>query len=129
MRFPLHPSPTTSGTTPSLPSDIPAAPEPSLDPGSGWSPSGEGRARDLKDSPPWPIRAILALKSLPRGLALGPSLMEKQRLGVWCVGEPLQPGVLWGPLEEEDSVSEQKGEGVKPRQKKVWRDRVADLHH
>lgn len=94
------------------------APEPSLDPGSGWSPSGEGRAQDLKDSPPWPIRAVLALKSLPRGLALGPSLMEKQRLGVWCVGEPLQPGVLWGPLEEEDSVSEQKGEEVKPRQKK-----------
>ncbi|XP_054443036.1 zinc finger protein 408 isoform X2 [Pteronotus mesoamericanus] len=96
------------------------APEPSLDPGSGWGPSGEGCAQGLKDFPPWPTRAVHALKSLPRGLALGPSLVEKQRLGVWCVGEPLRPGVLWGPLEEE-SDSEQKGEGVKPRQKKVYR--------
>ena len=110
-------------------SDLPAAPEPSPDPGSGWSPSGEGCAQGLKDFPPWPTQAVHALKSLPRGLALGPSLMEKQRLGVWCVGEPLLPGVLWGPLEEEESVSEQKGKRLKPRQKKVWRDRVANLHY
>ncbi|ELK16081.1 zinc finger protein 408 [Pteropus alecto] len=93
------------------------APKPRLDPGSGWSPSGEGCAQGLKDFPPWPTRAVHALKSLPRGLALGPSLAEEQRLGVWCVAEPLQPGLLWGPLEEE-SVSEQKDEVVKPRQEK-----------
>lgn len=93
------------------------APGPRLNPGSGWSPSGEGCAQGLKDFPPWPTRAVHALKSLPRGLALGPSLAEEQRLGVWCVGEPLQPGLLWGPLEDE-SVSERKGEGVKPRQEK-----------
>lgn len=104
------------------------APEPRLDPGSGWSPSGEGCAQGLKDFPPWPTRAVHALKSLPRGLALGPSLAEEQRLGVWCVGEPLQPGLLWGPLEEEP-VSEQKGEGVKPRQEKVLRDRASPLRH
>lgn len=61
-------------------------------------------------------------------MALGPSLTEEQRLGVWCVGEPLEPGLLWGPLEEE-SVSEQKDEVVKPRQEKVWRDRVSSLYH
>lgn len=37
-------------------------------------------------------------------------------MGVWCVGEPLPPGLLWGPLEEE-SVSEQKANGVEPKRK------------
>lgn len=60
-------------------------------------------------------------------MALGPSLAEEQRLGVWCVAEALQPGLLWGPLEE--SVSEQKDEVVKPRQEKVWRDMVSSLYH
>lgn len=84
-------------------------------PDSRWIPSGQGCARGLKDFPPGPTRAVLALKSLPRGLALGPSLAEELRLGVWCVGAPLQPGLHWGPLEEE-SVSELKGEEVKPPQ-------------
>ncbi|MXQ94926.1 hypothetical protein E5288_WYG010006 [Bos mutus] len=92
------------------------APDPRLGPESGWSPPSEGCAPGLKDVPPGPTRAILALKSLPRGLALGPSLTAEQRLGVWCVGEPLQPGLLWGPLEE-GSVSEQKGNGVEPKRK------------
>lgn len=82
---------------------------------SGWSPSGGGRAPGRRDFPPGPTRVLRALQSLPRGLALGPSLAEDQRLGVWCVAEPLQPGLLWGPLEEECD-SEQKGEAVKPRQ-------------
>lgn len=92
------------------------APDPRLGPDSGWSPPSEGCAPGLKDVPPGPTRAILALKSLPRGLALGPSLTAEQRLGVWCVGEPLPPGLLWGPLEEE-SVSEQKANGVEPKRK------------
>lgn len=120
--------PTTSWATPSLPSCLPAAPEPRLDPGSGWSHSGEGCTQGLKDFPLWATRAVHALKTLPQGLALGPSLVEKQRLGVWCVGEPLQPGLLWGPLEEEP-VSKQKGEGVKQRQEKVMKDRVFNLCH
>ncbi|XP_027966988.1 zinc finger protein 408 isoform X1 [Eumetopias jubatus] len=91
------------------------APDPRLGPDLGWIPPGQGCAQGLKDFPPGPTRAVLALKSLPRGLALGPSVAEEQRLGVWCVGEALQPGLLWGPLEEE-SVSEQKDEGAKPRQ-------------
>ncbi|KAM7086816.1 zinc finger protein 408 [Molossus nigricans] len=93
------------------------APHPRLDPGSGWSSSGEDCAQGLKVLPPRSSRAAHALKSLPRGLALGPSLAEEQRLGVWCVGKPLQPGLRWGPLEEEP-VSQQKGEGLKPRQEK-----------
>lgn len=117
----------TSWATPSLPSYLLAVPETRLDSGSGWSPSGAGSAQGLKDFPPWSSRAVHALKSLPRGLALGPSLAEEQCLGVWCVGEPLQPGLLWGPLEEE-YVSEQKGEGVEPRQEKVLT-RVSPLHH
>lgn len=92
----------------------------------GWIPSGQGCAQGLKDFPPEPTRAVLALQSLPRGLALGPSFAEEQRLGVWCVGEPLQPGLLWGPLEEE-SVPEQKDEGVKPRRKEVLKDRTCLL--
>ncbi|XP_014446818.1 zinc finger protein 408 isoform X2 [Tupaia chinensis] len=90
------------------------APEARQGTDSEWSPSGEGCAPDPKDVVFQSPRAILAVKSLPRGLALGPSFVEEQRLGVWCVGEPLQPGLLWGPLEEE-SVSE-KGERVEPPQ-------------
>ncbi|XP_014647952.1 PREDICTED: zinc finger protein 408 [Ceratotherium simum simum] len=108
-----HLSPPATAWGPSLSSCLPAGPEPRLGPASGWSPCGEGRAPGLQDFPPAPPRAVRALKSLPRGLALGPSFARDRRLGVWCVGEPLQPGLLWGPLEEE---SEQRGEGVKPRQ-------------
>ncbi|KAB0405188.1 hypothetical protein E2I00_012421, partial [Balaenoptera physalus] len=51
----------------------------------------------------------------------------EQRLGVWCVGEPLQPGLLWGPLEEE-SVSEQKGHGVKTKQKEDYLEQKMKKH-
>ncbi|XP_043828131.1 zinc finger protein 408 [Dromiciops gliroides] len=50
--------------------------------------------------PEAPPAAALALRSLPRGLALGPSGARRRRLGVWCVGAALRPGLLWGPLEE-----------------------------
>ncbi|XP_003412301.2 zinc finger protein 408 [Loxodonta africana] len=92
------------------------APEPRPGPDSGWSPSGDGCAQALQDFRPEPARAILALKNLPRGLALGPSLAKEQRLGIWCVGEPLQPGLQWGPLEER-LVSEEKGKQVDTRHK------------
>ncbi|XP_049980271.1 zinc finger protein 408 isoform X1 [Alexandromys fortis] len=92
---------------------LPLPPEPRLGQDSGWSPSGEGFAQGLKDLPPGTRRAILALRSLPQGLALGPSCAGKHHLGVWCVGEPLQLGLHWGPLEV-DSGLEEKGEGVKP---------------
>ncbi|XP_008063542.1 zinc finger protein 408 [Carlito syrichta] len=105
---------------------LPLAPEPRLGLDLGWSPSGEDCAPGLRDFLPRPTRAILALKSLPRGLALGLSLAKEQRLGVWCVGESLQPGLLWGPLEEE-SVSE-KDEGVKPAQEDLSLDPWGDVY-
>lgn len=92
---------------------LPLPPEPRLGQDSGWSPSAEGFAQGLKDFLPGTIPAILALKSLPQGLAVGPSRARKQHLGVWCVGEPLQLGLHWGPLEV-DSGLEEKGRGVKP---------------
>ncbi|CAH6788228.1 zinc finger protein 408 [Phodopus roborovskii] len=91
---------------------LPLPPKPSLGQDSGWSPFGKGFARGLKDFPPGMSPAILALKTLPQGLAVGPSSARKQHLGVWCVGEPLQLGLHWGPLEV-DSVLEKKGQGVK----------------
>ncbi|XP_012656843.1 zinc finger protein 408 [Otolemur garnettii] len=103
------------------------APEPCLGLDLGWSSSGGGCAQALKDFLPGPTRAVLALKSLPPGLALGPSVAKEQGLGVWCVGEALKPGLLWGPLEEE-SVSE-KDEGVKPQQEEdLSLDPWGDVH-
>ncbi|XP_006865126.1 PREDICTED: zinc finger protein 408 [Chrysochloris asiatica] len=89
------------------------APERRPDRDSGWSASREGRTQSLQVFPPELARAVLALKTLPRGLALGPSLTGDQRLGIWCVGEPLQPGLHWGPLETK-STSE-KDEEVETR--------------
>lgn len=42
---------------------------------------------------------------------MGPSRSRNQHLGVWCVGAPLQPGLHWGPLEDESVL--EKGEGMK----------------
>ncbi|XP_010610981.1 zinc finger protein 408 [Fukomys damarensis] len=89
-------------------------PEPRLHPDPEWSPPGEGCILSPRDSAPGPSRAVLSLSSLPLGLALGPSLARTQRMGIWCVGEPLQPGLHWGPLQE-SSASVEKAEGVQPR--------------
>ncbi|XP_074005800.1 zinc finger protein 408 [Numenius arquata] len=50
-------------------------------------------------SPPEPTgAACLALRSLPPGLALGPSLSRERAMGVWCVGRALPAGaLLWPP--------------------------------
>ncbi|KAM5248412.1 zinc finger protein 408 [Ctenodactylus gundi] len=82
------------GETLQLPLNLP------LDPNSRRSTSTEACAHGLEDLPPGPSQVILVLQNLPWGLAVGPSLARKPRLGVWCVGEPLQPGRHWGPLEE-----------------------------
>uniref|UniRef100_D6RCZ0 Zinc finger protein 408 n=1 Tax=Mus musculus TaxID=10090 RepID=D6RCZ0_MOUSE len=89
----------------------PHPPEPPLGQDSGWSPSGKGFAPGLKACPPGTSPAILVLRSLPQGLAVGPSRSRNQHLGVWCVGAPLQPGLHWGPLEDESVL--EKGEGMK----------------
>ncbi|KAJ1124835.1 hypothetical protein NDU88_003283 [Pleurodeles waltl] len=54
----------------------------------------------MSGSPHW------ALWSLPCGLALGPTLTQDKGLGVWCVGEALSSGTLFGPLKVEDGASE-----------------------
>ncbi|XP_067295568.1 zinc finger protein 408 [Pseudorasbora parva] len=43
------------------------------------------------------------LRSVPRGLTLGPSLAEDGQLGLWCVGRVLEKGTLLG-LEEPDKI-------------------------
>ncbi|XP_074440567.1 zinc finger protein 408 isoform X2 [Larus michahellis] len=44
-----------------------------------------------------PDAACPALRSLPPGLALGPSLSRERGTGVWCVGWALPAGTLLGP--------------------------------
>ncbi|KAG8438269.1 hypothetical protein GDO86_008818 [Hymenochirus boettgeri] len=39
-----------------------------------------------------------ALLSLPRGLALGPTLLQEEGIGLWCVSEVLQRGSFLPPL-------------------------------
>ncbi|XP_069479303.1 zinc finger protein 408 isoform X2 [Ambystoma mexicanum] len=47
-----------------------------------------------------------ALWRLPRGLALGPTLAQESNLSVWCVGEALHSGAVFGPLKIEDGAAE-----------------------
>ncbi|KAM6131428.1 zinc finger protein 408 [Pterocles gutturalis] len=44
-----------------------------------------------------PCAACPALRDLPPGLALGPSLSRARGTGVWCVGRALPAGTLLGP--------------------------------
>uniref|UniRef100_A0A8C8REC3 Zinc finger protein 408 n=1 Tax=Pelusios castaneus TaxID=367368 RepID=A0A8C8REC3_9SAUR len=57
-----------------------------------------GAAGWSRDQPGAPCGA---LRSLPPGLALGPSLAQEPGMGVWCVGRALPPGALLGPGAEE----------------------------
>ncbi|XP_074853710.1 zinc finger protein 408 [Carettochelys insculpta] len=60
--------------------------------------------RPVRGSPGWnrdPPVPCRALRSLPPGLALGPSLAREPGMGVWCVGRGLSPGALFGPRAEE----------------------------
>lgn len=44
------------------------------------------------------------LRSVPRGLTLGPSLTKDGQMGLWCVGRSLQAGTLLG-LEDPDTAA------------------------
>lgn len=59
-----------------------------------WRDKGSGNMRDSIHS---------VLRSIPRGLTLGPSLAEDGQLGLWCVGRVLEKGTLLG-LEEPDKI-------------------------
>nr|XP_033784040.1 zinc finger protein 408 [Geotrypetes seraphini] len=69
----------------------------------------------------------LTLYSLPRGLALGPSLDQDSSLGVWCVGEGLQEGALFGPIEGDLETKDARAETEKQTQAGVWKS-TSTLH-
>ncbi|KAJ7344685.1 hypothetical protein JRQ81_000635, partial [Phrynocephalus forsythii] len=54
---------------------------------------------------------------LPRGLALGPSLSSPRALGVWCVGQDLEPGLRRlppGPRQEEEEEEAEAAAAASP---------------
>uniref|UniRef100_A0A674HZA3 Uncharacterized protein n=1 Tax=Terrapene triunguis TaxID=2587831 RepID=A0A674HZA3_9SAUR len=59
-----------------------------------------GHPGRIRDPPAQPGASCGALRSLPPGLALGPSLAQEPGMGVWCVGRALSPGALFGPRAE-----------------------------
>ncbi|XP_034625421.1 zinc finger protein 408 [Trachemys scripta elegans] len=59
-----------------------------------------GHPGRIRDPPAQPGASCGALRSLPPGLALGPSLAQEPGMGVWCVGRALPPGALFGPRAE-----------------------------
>ncbi|XP_027687667.2 zinc finger protein 408 [Chelonia mydas] len=61
-----------------------------------------GHPGRIRDPPAQPGASCGALRSLPPGLALGPSLAQEPGMGVWCVGRALPPGALLGPRPEEE---------------------------
>ncbi|XP_067413761.1 zinc finger protein 408 [Emydura macquarii macquarii] len=100
--------PLPSGTGPAR-----AFPVKLQDPGGGRGRDGAGmdggrlgREQRPVRGPPGRIRDPAAqpcgvLRSLPPGLALGPSLAQEPGMGVWCVGRALPPGALLGPGAED----------------------------
>ncbi|XP_051756202.1 zinc finger protein 408 isoform X2 [Ctenopharyngodon idella] len=68
-----------------------------------WRDKGSGNMRDSIHS---------ALRSVPRGLTLGPSLAEDGQLGLWCVGRVLEKGTLLGLEEPEKMIRKEKEEGL-----------------
>uniref|UniRef100_W5MF79 Zinc finger protein 408 n=1 Tax=Lepisosteus oculatus TaxID=7918 RepID=W5MF79_LEPOC len=53
--------------------------------------------RSSSPDPESPCPALL--RTLPPGLALGPSLARGSCIGVWCVGKAVHKGAFFGPLE------------------------------
>lgn len=71
-----------------------------------WRDKGSGNMRDSIHS---------ALRSVPRGLTLGPSLAEDGQLGLWCVGRVLEKGTLLGLGEPEKMIRKEKEEVCIPQ--------------
>uniref|UniRef100_A0A8C3P4H7 Zinc finger protein 408 n=1 Tax=Chrysemys picta bellii TaxID=8478 RepID=A0A8C3P4H7_CHRPI len=70
-----------------------------------------GHPGRIRDPPAQPGASCGVLRSLPPGLALGPSLAQEPGMGVWCVGRALPPGALFGPRAEGEGLSRKKGKG------------------
>ncbi|XP_041095648.1 zinc finger protein 408-like [Polyodon spathula] len=62
---------------------------------------GHGPPKFLKDSIPEKASTCRVLHTLPPGLAAGPSHAQGSRIGIWCVGQALQKGIFFGPVEEQ----------------------------
>ncbi|XP_030056725.1 zinc finger protein 408 isoform X2 [Microcaecilia unicolor] len=69
----------------------------------------------------------LTLYSLPRGLALGPSLDQDSSMGIWCVGEGLQEGALFGPIEGDPETKGARADTGEQTRTVVWKD-TSTLH-
>ncbi|XP_051778668.1 zinc finger protein 408 [Erpetoichthys calabaricus] len=41
-------------------------------------------------------------RSVPTGLAIGPSMAQNGQIGIWCVGQPLQYGGFFGQVNEQE---------------------------
>nr|XP_015194101.1 PREDICTED: zinc finger protein 408-like [Lepisosteus oculatus] len=68
--------------------------------GSGGECPAAGVLRCIRSSSPDPESPCPALlRTLPPGLALGPSLARGSCIGVWCVGKAVHKGAFFGPLE------------------------------
>ncbi|KAK7170323.1 hypothetical protein R3I94_000522 [Phoxinus phoxinus] len=82
-----------------------------------WRDKGSGNMRDSIHS---------VLRSVPRGLTLGPSLAEDGQLGLWCVGRVLEKGTLLG-LEEPDTISrKEKEEGLQNTCQNVFKREISE---
>ncbi|XP_033909612.2 zinc finger protein 408-like isoform X1 [Acipenser ruthenus] len=60
-----------------------------------------GPPKFLKDSIPEKVSPCRVLHTLPPGLAAGPSLAQVSRIGIWCVGQALQKGIIFGPVKKQ----------------------------
>ncbi|XP_067256775.1 zinc finger protein 408 [Chanodichthys erythropterus] len=78
---------------------------------------GSGNMRDSIHS---------ALRSVPRGLTLGPSLAEDGQLGLWCVGRVLEKGTLLGLGEPEKMIRKEKAEGLQNTCQNVFKCEISE---
>uniref|UniRef100_A0A8C2KZS8 Zinc finger protein 408 n=1 Tax=Cyprinus carpio TaxID=7962 RepID=A0A8C2KZS8_CYPCA len=85
--------------------------------------AGSGRDKDsgnMRDS----IHRVL--RSIPRGLTLGPSLAEDGQLGLWCVGRVLEKGTLLGLEEPDRIIRKEKAEGLQHACHNVFKCEISD---
>ncbi|XDV18127.1 hypothetical protein PO909_023885 [Leuciscus waleckii] len=82
-----------------------------------WRDKGSGNMRDSIHS---------VLRSIPRGLTLGPSLAEDGQLGLWCVGRLLEKGTLLGLEEPDKIIRREKEEGLQNTCQNVFKREISE---
>ncbi|XP_050971119.1 zinc finger protein 408 isoform X1 [Labeo rohita] len=78
---------------------------------------GSGNVRDSIHS---------VLRSIPRGLTLGPSLAEDGQLGLWCVGQVLEKDTLLGLEELDKIIRKEKAEGLQHECQNAFKSEISD---